>query len=63
MLADSKPEVEIPGIVDGHLVMNGELARYASDMQQLPLPFPDTEKGGGHYSAQNFAAYHPVAGI
>ena len=44
MLADSKPEVEIPGIVDGHLVMNGELARYASDMQQLPLPFPDTEK-------------------
>lgn len=44
LLADSKPEVEIPGIVDGHLVMNGELARYASDMQQLPLPFPDTEK-------------------
>lgn len=44
MLADSKPEVEIPGIVDGHLVMNGELARYTSDMQQLPLPFPDTEK-------------------
>jgi len=39
LLADSKPEVEIPGIVDGHLVMNGELARYASDMQQLPLPF------------------------
>ena len=44
LLADSKPEVEITGIVDGHLVMNGELARYASDMQQLPLPFPDTEK-------------------
>ena len=44
LLADSKPEVEIPSIVDGHLVMNGELARYASDMQQLPLPFPDTEK-------------------
>lgn len=44
LLADSKPEVEIPGIVDGHLVMNGELARYASDMQQLPLPFPDTER-------------------
>lgn len=43
-LLASKPEVEIPGIVDGYLVMNGERVQYASDMQRLPLPFPDTEK-------------------
>ena len=43
-LLASKPEFEIPGIVDGYLVMNGERVQYASDMQRLPLPFPDTEK-------------------
>lgn len=44
LLAEYNQSVEIPSLVDGYLVMNGEQAKYTSKQQNLPLPFPDTEQ-------------------
>lgn len=36
--------VEIPSMNGDNLVMSGEQAKYISDRQELPLPFPDNEQ-------------------
>lgn len=44
LLAESYSEIDVPSMVGGYLVMNGEQARYVPVMQKKPLPFPDTEE-------------------
>lgn len=44
LLANSNQDIEIPSISDGYLVMNGERAKYTSDLQSLPLPFSDDKR-------------------
>lgn len=44
LLADSNLLIEIPTIEKGGMGMNGKKAQYTSQLQNLSLPFPDTEK-------------------
>ena len=44
LLGGDNPTVEIPSMENEWLGMNGVQAKYTSEQQALPLPFPDTEK-------------------